>query len=99
MFSRKDWIKKSKIDHCETLFLIFSCIYDTTTLANGYLVDVVVGSVGTVCTSTKPFQVCFKSDDTEQNFAPTALSEGRSQFFTPTGAQEVTLSVCLCVRL
>ena len=97
MFSRKDWIKKSKIDYCETLFLIFSCIYDTTTLANGYLVDVVVGSVGTVCTSTKPFQVCFKSDDTEQNSA--ALSEGKSQFLAPIGAQEVTLSVCLCVRL
>lgn len=52
---------------------VFACIYDTTTLANGYLVDVVADSVGTVCTSTKPFQVCFKSDDTEQNTG--ALSE------------------------
>jgi len=46
---------------------VFNCVKDTTTAANGYLTDDQTDSVGTVCTSTKPFQVCFKSDDVEGN--------------------------------
>ena len=55
----------NKIDLFQISNFYCSCVQDTTTLANGYLVNTEATGLGTVCTSTKPFQVCFKTDDVE----------------------------------
>ena len=41
-----------------------SCVQDTDTIANGYIINN-QADIGTVCTSTKPFQVCIKTDSVE----------------------------------
>ena len=58
--------------------LYCSCVQDTTDLAEGYIINQEATGLGTVCTSTKPFQVCFKTDDVEGALG--AQSEGMSQF-------------------
>ena len=50
--------------HILSLNFLSSCVQILKTEDNGYIKNTAT-DIGTVCTSTKPFQVCIKTDDVE----------------------------------
>jgi len=73
--------------HILSLNFLSSCVQILKTEDNGYIKNTAT-DIGTVCTSTKPFQVCIKTDDVEG-----AIGAASDVLTTTTAGQQTTAAV------
>lgn len=67
--------------------LTFNCVQTLGTEANGYIKNQAT-DIGTICTSTKPFQVCIKTDGVEG-----AIGAASEVLTTTTAGDQTTAAI------